>query len=243
MFSDGIIAQAATNVSNNGATYFSSAGNYARASWEADFRGAPFVALDNFLLSEFQIPVTTYDWHDFDGQGTFFQEIKVQSVVTQTVILQWNDPFLSQGQGEGASYDFDVYVFDENNRLFSLSALENIGRGAYCALHIVQRRMCTLLTLLPFYSALTRPRRGCHSQIFWHNQVCHWQAFPFPGTLCPSQVGHCSRWFWNNFRLPTGWICILNVLRSLQCGQYWCRGSFGFLQYSQLWYRSCRHQI
>lgn len=215
MFSDGIIAQAATKVSNNGATYFSSAGNSARASWEADFSGVQDEFLDN-IFSKFGIPVGFFEWHDFDGEGTTLQEIKVQSSATQTVILQWNDLFLSQGQGSGASYDFDIFVFDENNDFLGLgSDNRNIGGGAYCALHIVRRRMCTLLTLFPFYSALTRPRRDFPSRQFWHTQVCHWQVILVPGTLCPSQVGHDSRWFWNNFRLPIGWICILNVLRSL----------------------------
>jgi hypothetical protein len=183
MFSDGIIAQAATKVSNNGAAYFSSAGNSARASWEADFSGVRDDFLDNLFLLGFNIPVGFWDWHDFDGEGTTLQEINVQNVVTQTVILQWNDRFLSQGQGAGASNDFDILVFNEDNEFLGAgSTNRNIGGGAYCALHIVQRRMCTLYLadLVPIlFCSYQTPSSLSQSAILAHSSL-PLASFPLP---------------------------------------------------------------
>jgi hypothetical protein len=136
MFSDGILAQAADRAVSRGATYFSSAGNDARLSYESAYRevlvptngggnlngnGAPFV-------------LRAHDFQDGTGTDTL-QKIHVTQSGGQAVILfsfQWDQPFLSSttyahltdptstSQPRGATGDMDMLIYDDNGTLVPL---------------------------------------------------------------------------------------------------------------------------
>lgn len=100
MFQDGIIAQAVDQVVNNGAAYFSSAGNEARKSYQATFN-----------LSD-QVDAYGGKLHDFDpGINTdVFQKISLPTGATTFISFQWDEPFFSISGAPGASSDYDIWI-------------------------------------------------------------------------------------------------------------------------------------
>ena len=99
MFQDGIIAQAVDVVAAAGVSYFSSAGNNARDSYEADLEPAG--------------PGFTGILHDFDpGSGVnTCQTITIPSGTT-FFSFQWTEPFLSASvSGPGSASDLDIGLF------------------------------------------------------------------------------------------------------------------------------------
>ncbi len=107
-FQDGTIAQAATEVAERGAVFFSAAGNQARESYEADFAPAGFY-----------IP-NVGELHDFSGTGDYFQSFVVPPGAQLFLWLQWDDPsvFAAAPEDGGAYFgpapqgDYDMYLFN-----------------------------------------------------------------------------------------------------------------------------------
>lgn len=159
MFSDGIIAQAADRAVASGASYFSAAGNYARLSYESEYREANVQTNGGANLNGSGGPFVLRA-HDFDASaGTdTLQKIKVTQSNGQAVIVfsfQWDDPFLSSttyahltdptatSRPLGATSDLDMLVYDANGTLVpqcppglavgitcQLTGTRNIGRDA-----------------------------------------------------------------------------------------------------------------
>ena len=120
-FQDGIVAQAANQVAGNGVSYFSSAGNSARDSYESRFvnsgKSAP---VDPFL------PITARA-HDF-GNGVVLQRILIVPGGEFFTSFQWSDPFFSVSGGAGARTDMDILVYYRGVLRPDLSGLDaNIG--------------------------------------------------------------------------------------------------------------------
>jgi subtilisin family serine protease len=120
MFQDGIIAQAVDQVVESGVAYFSSAGNYARKSYESEFvSSGEHLEVCNLFGCE-----DRGELHDFDpGQSTdWAQSITVPEGTTLILILQWNSFF-------GASLnDVDVYLFN-GNVIYAESIADNLATG------------------------------------------------------------------------------------------------------------------
>lgn len=125
MFQDGIVAQAVDEVARRGISYFSSAGNAARQSYESPFFGS---------TRRFQ----GGELHDFKpGNATdTLQKFTVPAKGDLFVVLQWDEPFASATRGgKGSRSDLDLYVLDAAGRLippdeergqFTVSADKNI---------------------------------------------------------------------------------------------------------------------
>lgn len=106
-FQDGIVAQAVnTVVEDFGVAYFTSAGNFARNSYAADFR--PIDAMSLADLPEELASVPGLVLHDFDpGPGVdVFQRVTIPDGTSSlTLRLQWDQPW-------GASQsDVDLFVY------------------------------------------------------------------------------------------------------------------------------------
>ena len=115
------MAQAANEVTRNGASYFSAAGNSARDSYESRFvnsgKSAP---VDPFL------PITSRA-HDF-GNGVVLQRILILPGGEFFASFQWSDPFFSVSGGAGAKTDMDILVYYRGVLRPDLSGLNsNIG--------------------------------------------------------------------------------------------------------------------
>ena len=95
MFQDGIIAQAVDVVTAAGVSYFSSAGNNARDSYEA-----PFDLVGGL--------------HDFDPSGAV-DTCQTLSIPTGTTVfsLQWSQPFFSVSGAPGAASDLDIALYHD----------------------------------------------------------------------------------------------------------------------------------
>jgi hypothetical protein len=156
MFSDGVIAQAADRAVKLGATYFSSAGNDARLSYESAYQEVAVPTNGGGNLNGNGGPFVLRA-HDFGG-GDTVQVINVTQSGGQAVILfsfQWDQPFLSSttyahltdptatSQPRGATGDMDMLFYDENGTLLprcppgtatgitcQVTGTRNIGRDA-----------------------------------------------------------------------------------------------------------------
>lgn len=119
-FQDGIIAQAVDSVFAKGVSYFSSAGNDARNSYESAFSPSG----QSQAVGEF---------HDFDpGPGVdVTQSITVPAAGELFVIFQWDSPFFSVSPRSGGSpNDLDIYLVDDAGFVVASSADANVGGDA-----------------------------------------------------------------------------------------------------------------
>jgi hypothetical protein len=133
MFSDGILAQAADKAVGLGASFFSSAGNDARSSYESPYRETLVSSPGSGNLNGNGQPFVLRG-HDFEpGAGTdTLQRIRVTQAGGQAVILfsfQWDQPFLSSttyahltdptatSQPRGATGDMDMVIYNDKGIL------------------------------------------------------------------------------------------------------------------------------
>ncbi len=131
-YQDGVIAQAVDQVKAKGVTYFSSAGNQARQSYESEFRPVA----DTAKLTEGDgFPIGDYILHDFDpGPGVdVFQRIVIP--YGTTLAFQWSQAFASICTTSlGAESDMDIFVFtregDFSSAIFG-SLNGNIGNDPF----------------------------------------------------------------------------------------------------------------
>ena len=108
-FQDGVISQAADqSVTQYGASYFSAAGNNARASYEAAFRSTSITTPT--FASTWGLGATS-NWHDFDsGAGLdIYQPIQLAAGEQLVLTYQWDQPFGSVS-GPGSQSDVDIYL-------------------------------------------------------------------------------------------------------------------------------------
>src|SRR4051812_41015885 len=145
MFSDGIVAQAADRAVQNGAAYFSSAGNDARHSYESAYHETLVTAPASGNLNGNGDPAALHV-HDFGGTDTL-QKIHVTESNGQAVILfsfQWDQPFRSSttyaqltdpngGQPKAATGDMDMLIYDDTGNLVPLCP-PGVSRGITCQL-------------------------------------------------------------------------------------------------------------
>ena len=119
MFQDGAIAQAVEQVVADGVSYFSSAGNNARRSYESAFNPS---GMTDSLFGK------TYEFHDFDsGPGVdISQGITVPVGATATFSFQWDEPFFSVSGGSGSASDIDIFLAI-GDTIINSATLENIG--------------------------------------------------------------------------------------------------------------------
>jgi subtilisin family serine protease len=148
MFSDGIIAQAADKSVKNGATYFSSAGNQARQSYESAYRETlvPVPGSGNLNGNGGPFVLRAHDFQEGAGTDTL-QKIHVTQSGGQAVVLfsfQWDQPFrsstayaqLTDPNGDsprGATGDMDMLIYDDNGVLLPLCP-PGVARGITCQL-------------------------------------------------------------------------------------------------------------
>ena len=111
-FRDGVISQTIDSVVSEGHTFFSSAGNFGRASYEADFISADAPATINGTA------------HDFSGDGDIFQSVLLPEG-DYTLVLQWDDN--SDPSMNTTTTDLDLFLSDDVG--FSLLGFnrENVG--------------------------------------------------------------------------------------------------------------------
>ena len=115
-FQDGAIAQAIDDVTANGSvTYFSSAGNNARTSYQSTFNSAGLQTLPGYG------PGTP---HNFGG-GDIYQRFTLPARSTTFIGFQWDDPFASVSGGSGARTNMDFLVHLNGQYLGFLSSVTN----------------------------------------------------------------------------------------------------------------------
>lgn len=119
-FQDGIVSQAVDEVVARGKVYLSAAGNQARTSYEDDFVNAGTVTVGG-------VP---YNVQNF-GNGDILQQITVGANESVTIVLQWDQPFLSVTGTVGSASDLDLFLIDEAGATALLSSTNNnIGNDA-----------------------------------------------------------------------------------------------------------------
>jgi subtilisin family serine protease len=103
MFQDGVIAQAVDKVKARGVTYFSSAGNDARQSYEAAFKRSGDLG-----------GVFGGERHNF-GTRQHPDTMQLATLDPDSITLmafQWDEPYASVNDGAGSRSDLDVIFYD-----------------------------------------------------------------------------------------------------------------------------------
>jgi hypothetical protein len=130
MFQDGIIARAVDSVVSEGVTYFSSAGNAGRQSYQSAFRAGdsfPSAAIPSIAGAP---PFLGGTAHNFDtGAGKdHFQSVTIPPGTTLIVSLQWDSRYFSVSGAPGTQNNLDLYVLDSSAAIVVTgSTLNNIG--------------------------------------------------------------------------------------------------------------------
>lgn len=124
-FQDGVVTQAVDRVARQGVSYFSSAGNQARQSYEGAYRpsGQTFNGCE---------------LNDFNAGSSVdtLQSITIAPGADVLIFLQWDQPFASVSRaGRGSASDVDLLLFDDKGKLlvtdertgqFPVSADDNV---------------------------------------------------------------------------------------------------------------------
>ncbi|RAJ90878.1 putative secreted protein (Por secretion system target) [Larkinella arboricola] len=119
-FQDGIISQAIREVvTNKQVTYFTSAGNNERSSYQSSFRSG------GLLVDPFYGPLGFA--HDFGG-GDLFQRVTIPANGRIILDFQWDDQFYSVNRGAGARTDMDLLVYYRGILQWNLSSYA-VNRG------------------------------------------------------------------------------------------------------------------
>ena len=133
MFQDGIVAQAIDSVVGLGVAYFSSAGNFARQSYESVFRGGATFAAGAIPSAAGASIFAGGIAHNFatSGPPAHLQRITITAGATLVISLQWDAPFFSVSGGLGSPSDVDIYLLDAGgNHVLGGIAANNVGGDA-----------------------------------------------------------------------------------------------------------------
>jgi PKD repeat protein len=128
MFMDGVIAQAVDQVKGMGVSYFSSAGNQARASYEHAYANSG----EQLMIDLGGILYPAGYMHDFDsGPGVdTAQAHTIPAGQCAIFSVQWDSPFGSAAAGTGTQNDLDVWLVDDSEQwIVAYDAHENIPTG------------------------------------------------------------------------------------------------------------------
>ncbi len=119
-FQEGAIGGAVNEVANNGVTYFSSAGNADRASYEDEYRSA---GIPGLFGGE--------GMHDFGG-GDIAHTFLIPDGANISLWIMWDDPApaFDDKPNPAPQSDLDAYLFDATTFAFlTASTFDNIGGG------------------------------------------------------------------------------------------------------------------
>lgn len=113
-------------VNTNSVTYFSSAGNRVRASYQAPYKnGGTYTNAALYGAGTGPLPT-----HDF-GTGDNLQNIIIPSGQRLWLSFQWDNPFQSVSGGTGATTDLDILILNSTTGavLSSAGTVNQSGGG------------------------------------------------------------------------------------------------------------------
>lgn len=114
-FEDGVVAKAVDDVTAQGVSYFSAAGNYGHKSSKHFPSGSA-------SCTSCRISAVI-----FNGAGDIYQRISLVPG-TYTIVLQWQDSIYSLGQtSTGTTNDLDIFLTDDNGKTLFGFNRNNIG--------------------------------------------------------------------------------------------------------------------
>jgi subtilisin family serine protease len=119
-FQDGILARAVEDVTNQGVSYFTSAGNSSSRSYEFGFK--PFNFANAGETPQFLHNFNSDPSNPIDNLPIFCPTGNV-GVIT----LQWTQPFKSISGGFGARTDLDIFILDNNFNVIASNIFNDIG--------------------------------------------------------------------------------------------------------------------
>lgn len=183
-FQDGIIAQAVNQVAQNGVSYFSSAGNNGRDSYQS-----PFVNSGTLPPADpFTPGLVSGVAHDF-GSGVVLQRIRIAPGSEFFAVFQWSNPFASVSGGAGATTDMDIFVYYNGVLRPDLSSFaDNIGRDPYEDIDVVNNSNA----IVDITIALVKYRGPDPALIKWVNFGGVGASLAIPRTFSSTTYGHAN---------------------------------------------------
>ncbi len=129
MFQDGIIAQAVDVVKRKGATYFTSAGNNGRDSYEAAYKAGGPTRFGSKFIPGGIAAVNAHNFAPDDQKPDLIQQIYVPVGASVVITMQYSQPFYSVStDGRGAESDLDIYLLTEDTtNIVGGSVQYNVG--------------------------------------------------------------------------------------------------------------------
>ena len=128
MFQDGIVAQAVNQVAAGGVTYFSSAANQARSSYQAPYKNGGTYTNAGYFGDN-----TAYPTHNF-GSGTVdnLQQITIPTGGRLRLAFQWDNPYpsISGPTAPAAITDLDILILNSTTgAILASSGRDQLGGG------------------------------------------------------------------------------------------------------------------
>jgi hypothetical protein len=115
---DGVVAKTVDEVVAQGVTYFSSAGNFGKNSYEADFAGVSNTTI---------IPAPGLIHRFGSTAADIYQSVNLKPGA-YTIVLQWDNDFHSLGSATGVQTDMDLNIIGANGyKLFGFNRSNLFG--------------------------------------------------------------------------------------------------------------------
>jgi hypothetical protein len=130
-FQDNAIAQAANSVVGSGHAYYSSAGNEAQQSYEANFVAGNTYGFGAFSSASGAPTFFGGVAHNFNSGGyTDQQTFTLVNGASLNLTFNWQQPNFSISGGSGCQVDMDIYILNSSNVVVAGDASGNIGGDA-----------------------------------------------------------------------------------------------------------------
>ncbi|MEO7766452.1 MAG: S8 family peptidase, partial [Ferruginibacter sp.] len=182
-FQDGILAQSVDLAKKKGVTFFSSAGNQSRQSYESEYRKTNVEPLGAGSG-------TAHNFSKASDPARYYQPLYIPTGGVAYISLQWDQSSFS-ASGVGPATDIDMYLLNSNGNLVALSYDDNIFTGEPVEILGFQN-----LSASPtFYLVIVKyagPDVKRLKYLMYDNIQFYLTNPPIPGIFAPTLVGHAK---------------------------------------------------
>lgn len=183
-FQDGIVAQSVDMAKKKGVTYFSSAGNQSRKSYEYEYHPTNVEPLGPGVG-------TAHNFSNLADPPRYFQPLYIPTGGGVGIIsLQWDQSSYS-ASGVGPDSDLDIYLLDVNGNIVAYSFDDNIASGEPVEI-LGYQNFSTSPTFFLLILQYSGPKVSRLKYLMYDNLQFYLTNPPIPGILAPTLFGHAK---------------------------------------------------